>query len=214
MCGTAARDIRNAPLALTPIVRSQAATGTFSISLRSAPCGAPALLTRMSSRPYCAKTSATMRFASSSRLTSPKVAEAVPPDALICSTSVSTPPQFASVSSGALNSFATPVGRRSDTTTATPLAASARAVELPMPTGLPQPVIRATRVGWGISGSPFVHCPSPASRERVAAGFSPRTGEGSRSEALTLPALARWAPPSPAVRERGYCASLKPASCP
>ena len=49
--GTAARDIRKAPLALTPNVKSQAATGTSSISLRSAPCGAPALLTRMSSRP-------------------------------------------------------------------------------------------------------------------------------------------------------------------
>ena len=51
IAGTAARDIRKAPLALTPIVRSQASTGTSSISLRSAPCGAPALLTRMSSRP-------------------------------------------------------------------------------------------------------------------------------------------------------------------
>jgi hypothetical protein len=51
IAGTAARDMRNAPLALTPIVKSQAATGTFSISLRSAPCGAPALLTRMSSLP-------------------------------------------------------------------------------------------------------------------------------------------------------------------
>src|ERR1700679_688027 len=46
IAGTAARDIRKAPLALTPMVRSQALTGTFSISLRSAPCGAPALLTR------------------------------------------------------------------------------------------------------------------------------------------------------------------------
>ena len=51
IAGTAARDIRKAPLALTPIVKSQAATGTFSISLRSAPCGAPALLTRISRRP-------------------------------------------------------------------------------------------------------------------------------------------------------------------
>ena len=51
IAGTAARDIRKAPRALTPIVRSQASTGTSSISLRSAPCGAPALLTRMSSRP-------------------------------------------------------------------------------------------------------------------------------------------------------------------
>ena len=49
--GTAARDIRKAPRALTPIVLSQASSGTSSISLRSAPCGAPALLTRMSRRP-------------------------------------------------------------------------------------------------------------------------------------------------------------------
>jgi hypothetical protein len=35
------------------------------------------------------------------------------------------------------------------------LAASARAVELPMPTGLPQPVISATRVEWGMASSLF-----------------------------------------------------------
>src|SRR4051812_8877451 len=176
MCGTAARDIIKAPLALTPIVRSQAATGTFSISLRSAPCGAPALLTRMSRRPYCAITSSTMRLASSSRLTSPRVAEATPPVALICSTSVSTPPQFASVSSGALNSFATPVARRSDTTTATPLAASARAVELPMPMGLPQPVIRATRVGWGMESS--LCCVAPLPHRGRGRGLARKRWEG------------------------------------
>src|SRR5712691_821245 len=92
-----------------------------------------------------------MRLASASWLTSPSTAEAVPPALVICSTRLSTPPQLASVSPGALNSLATPVGRRSETTTATPLAANARAVELPMPIGLPQPVISATRVGWGIA---------------------------------------------------------------
>src|SRR5437588_7536346 len=95
-----------------------------------------------------------MRLASASWLTSPSTDEAVPPALAICSTRLSTPPQLASVSPAALNSLATPAGRRSETTTATPLAASARAVELPMPIGLPQPVIKATRVGWGILHSP------------------------------------------------------------
>src|SRR5439155_860194 len=94
-----------------------------------------------------------MRPASASRLTSPIVAEAVPPALVIASTRLSTPPQFWSRSPGALCSLATPVGRRSETTTATPLAASARAVELPMPIGLPQPVISATRDEWGMSSS-------------------------------------------------------------
>src|SRR5437763_11485266 len=96
-----------------------------------------------------------MRRASSSRLTSPSTAEAVPPAFAICSTRLSTPPQFVSRSPGALCSLATPAGRTSETTTATPLAASARAVELPMPTGLPQPVISATRDVWGMGFSLF-----------------------------------------------------------
>src|ERR1700681_3427820 len=91
-----------------------------------------------------------MRFASASWLTSPRVAEAVPPALVISSTKLSPPPQLASRSPGALCSLATPAGRTSETITVTPLAASARAVELPMPIGLPQPVISATRVGWGI----------------------------------------------------------------
>src|SRR3954470_21207109 len=91
-----------------------------------------------------------MRRASASWLTSPSTAEAVPPAFAISSTRLSTPPQFASRSPGAVCSLATPAGRTSETTTATPLAASARAVELPMPTGLPQPVISATRDEWGM----------------------------------------------------------------
>src|ERR1043166_4609805 len=106
-----------------------------------------------------------MRLASASWLTSPKTEEAVPPVLVICSTRLSTPPQLASMSSAALNSLATPAGRKSETTTATPLAASARAVELPMPIGLPQPVIKATRVGCG-TGASFALSPSPAMRER------------------------------------------------
>src|SRR3954468_22392612 len=98
-----------------------------------------------------------MRLASASTLTSPSTAEAVPPFFAICSTRVSTPPQLASVSSAALNSLATPAGRTSDTTTVMPLAASARAVELPMPTGLPQPVINATRAEWGIAVPSLLH---------------------------------------------------------
>src|SRR4029077_20725341 len=62
----------------------------------------------------------------------------------------STPPQFASRSPGALCSLATPAGRTSETTTVTPFAANARAVELPMPIDLPQPLISATRVAWGM----------------------------------------------------------------
>src|SRR5947209_14976538 len=118
-----------------------------------------------------------MRRASSSRLTSPSTEEAVPPAFAICSTRLSTPPQFVSRSPGALCSLATPAGRRSETTTATPLAASARAVELPMPIGLPQPVIKATRVGWGIrlelpfdgAGDPHPN-PPPLAREGTKGG--------------------------------------------
>src|SRR5712691_5991568 len=49
--------------------------------------------------------------------------------------------------------------------------------------------------------------PSPAPRERVAAGYSPRTGEGiSRAPHPHPPAASRRAPPSPSVRERGLSA--------
>jgi hypothetical protein len=58
------------------------------------------------------------------------------------------------VSPGALNSLATPAGRTSETTTVSPFAAKARAVELPMPIGLPQPVTRATRSEWGLGDLP------------------------------------------------------------
>src|SRR5258708_14668907 len=91
-----------------------------------------------------------MRVASASWRTSPGAAEAVPPAFKIASTRLSTPPQLLSRSPGALCSLATPAGRTSETTTVTPLAASARAVELPMPIGLPQPVISATRDDGGI----------------------------------------------------------------
>src|SRR5262249_18986175 len=95
-----------------------------------------------------------MRAASASTLTSPMVDDAVPPAWVIASTRLSTPPQLGSRSPCTLCSLATPVGDLSATTTVTPAAASARAVELPMPIGLPQPVIKATRASLGIGCSP------------------------------------------------------------
>src|SRR6266481_4581519 len=142
-----------------------------------------------------------MRLASASWLTSPSTAEAVPPAFTIASTRLSTPPQFVSRSPGALCSLATPAGRTSETTTVTPLAASARAVELPMPIGLPQPVIRATRDGWGMASS-LALFPSPASRER---GDRPHRGWWVRVYRPYHPypsaGCARGHPP--ALRERG-----------
>src|ERR1700733_8830714 len=96
-----------------------------------------------------------MRLASASWLTSPSTDDAVPPALTMASTRLSTPPQLASVSCGALNSLATPAGRTSETTTVRPFAAKARAVELPIPIALPQPVTRATRVGWGMGFLPL-----------------------------------------------------------
>src|SRR5271157_5363960 len=94
-----------------------------------------------------------MRPASASTLTLPSVEEAVPPPLLIWSTRLSTPPQFGSTSPCTLCSLATPVGAMSETTTIIPAAASARAVELPMPMGLPQPVIKATRAVLSMGSS-------------------------------------------------------------
>src|SRR5579862_1868556 len=152
-----------------------------------------------------------MRFASASWLTSPSTDDAVPPALAICSTRLSTPPQLASVSPGALNSLATPAGRKSETTTATPLAANARAVELPMPTGLPQPVTRATRVGWGMR-----FLPDFISLSRTAGEGEPLAkrvvGEGLRLWHPHPSAGCRLRPPSPAVRERGILP--KPVWCP
>src|SRR5207244_1766923 len=98
--------------------------------------------------------SSTIRPASASTLTSPSVEEAVPPLLTSSSTRLSTPPQELSMSPATLCSLATPVGSTSDTTTVTPAVASARAVELPIPTGLPHPVIRATRAPLGMDPSP------------------------------------------------------------
>src|SRR5712675_534313 len=86
-------------------------------------------------------------------LTSPSVEEAIRPLLTSSSTRLSTPPQEPSMSPSTLCSLATPVGSTSDTTTVTPAAASARAVELPIPIGLPQPVINATRAELGIGPS-------------------------------------------------------------
>src|SRR6266567_1491675 len=126
-----------------------------------------------------------MRLASASWLTSPKTAEAVPPSFKIASTRLSTPPQFVSRSPGALCSLATPAGRTSETTTVTPLAASARAVELPMPIGFPQPVISATRDGWGMGFLLFRWCtkaPTP--------NPPPQAREGARRSLDCPPSLA------------------------
>src|SRR5215470_6050585 len=91
-----------------------------------------------------------MRPASASTLTSPRAEEAVLPLRRRSSTRLSTPPHDLSASPSTLCSLAMPVGTTSDTTTVTPAAARARAVELPMPTGLPQPVISATRAELGM----------------------------------------------------------------
>src|SRR5271169_5200698 len=95
-----------------------------------------------------------MRAASASTLTSPSAADAVPPVSTIVLTRLSTPVQPGSMSPCTLCSLATPAGDTSDTTTVTPAAASARAVELPMPTGLPQPVISATRASLAMGVLP------------------------------------------------------------
>src|SRR6516165_9446724 len=92
-------------------------------------------------------------MASASTLTSPNVADAVPPPSTIACTRLWMPLQLGSMSPCTLCSLATPAGDTSDTTTVTPAAANARAVELPMPTGLPQPVINATRASVAM-GSP------------------------------------------------------------
>src|ERR1043166_5448755 len=126
-----------------------------------------------------------MRRASSSRLTSPSTEEAVPPAFAICSTRLSTPPQFVSRSPGALCSLATPAGRTSETTTAMPLAASARAVELPMPIGLPQPVISATRDEWGMGVLPSSAVTLLSSRRRPGS-----TGQLSEQAEEWVPAFA------------------------
>src|SRR5712691_6548844 len=143
-----------------------------------------------------------MRFASASWLTSPKTAEAVPPALTIASTRLSTPPQLVSRSPGALCSLATPVGRTSETTTVTPLAASARAVELPMPIGLPQPVISATRDEWGMG---FLPCVISLARIAGEGGRAAQrlVGEGLSAVPPSPVRGLRPRPPSPALRERG-----------
>ena len=193
MCGTAARDIRKAPLALTPIVRSQAATGTFSISLRSAPCGAPALLTRMSSRPYRASTSSTMRLASSSRLTSPKVAEAVPP---ACADLLDQRIDAAPIGVDVLRrvEFVGDAGRAQiGDDDRDPLGGERARGRIADADRLAAAGDQRDAGGVGHVGSPFAVLPLSRIAGEGGRGLSPLAGEGSRSEALTLPALARWA---------------------
>src|SRR5580692_6199220 len=94
-----------------------------------------------------------MRPASASTLTSPRVEDAVLPLRTRSATRLSTPSQELSMSPWTLCSLATPVGTTSETTTVTPAAASAHAVELPIPIGLPHPVMSATRAELGIAVS-------------------------------------------------------------
>jgi len=147
MTGTANRDIRYVPRALMRMTSSQTATGTSSMSWRSRPCGAAALLTSTSSRPWRDTASSTMPRASPSSPMSPVTAAAAPPAALISSTTLSRPRHVASPPSPTCSwrMLRTPVGTRSATTTAIPSAASVRAIARPMPSALPQPVTRATR---------------------------------------------------------------------
>src|SRR5665213_1475708 len=143
-----------------------------------------------------------MRAASASWLTSPSTENALPPALAISSTRLSTPPQLVSVSPGALNSLAIPAGRTSETTTVRPLAANARAVELPMPIALPQPVMRATRSDWGMGEPPFATL-WPLSRLREREGPAPKAWEGEDQWATaTLTRLAMRGTLS-RLRERG-----------
>src|SRR5215469_8780699 len=108
-----------------------------------------------------------MRPASASTLTSPSVVEAVRPLRASSSTRLSTPPHERFMAPARLCSLATPTGTTSETTTVTPAAARARAVELPMPTGLPQPVISATRAGLGIAIPPLLIAPHNFAARRL-----------------------------------------------
>src|SRR5207302_973483 len=82
-------------------------------------------------------------------------------------------------------------------------AASARAVELPMPIGLPQPVISATRVGWGmVSSLAYANrfCPHP--------NPPPLAGEGTKKRCDPT-----WKLLPPPLAGEGRV-GVKPAGCP
>src|SRR6267143_468699 len=118
-------------------------------------------------------------------LTSPSVEEAIRPLLTSSSTRLSTPPQEPSMSPSTLCSLATPVGSTSDTTPVTPAAASARAVELPMPIGLPHPVISSTRAELGI-GPSFLQA---ASRHEKTVKIAHGTCSHNRQDSLDLSRL-------------------------
>ena len=147
MTGTAARHISQVPRRLMRITSSNTSIGIPSITSRSSPCGAAALLTRMSSRPKCSSAVSTIASASAASPMSPSAEAARPPAPSISDTSVWSPPHDAgcSLPTTSCRRFGTPVEARSVTTTAAPSAASARAIAWPPPSGLPHPVINATR---------------------------------------------------------------------
>src|ERR1700731_1525931 len=135
-----------------------------------------------------------MRPASASTLTSPSVEDATLPLLTSSSTRLSTPPQEPSMSPSTLCSLATPVGSTSDTTTVTPAAASARAVELPMPIGLPHPGISPTRAELGIRPS-FLQAKSRhEKRVKIAQGTCSHNRQDSHRLVLRLRAATQ--PPS------------------
>src|SRR5215831_2191693 len=174
MTGTANRDIRNVPRRFTRTTSSHTSTGTSAMSPRSRPCGAAALLTRMSSRPCRAAASLTIRCASRASPMSPSTADAIPPSAMISSTRLSTPrqPSAPLTPTFSCRRLSTPAGCLSLTTTAAPDLASVREIARPMPSRLPQPVTRATRAA--VTG---------VARSRPSSSFPPGPGARPRLDA-------------------------------
>src|SRR6266540_3436428 len=141
MCGITARLIRNVPLRLTSMTRSQASSGTSHRRRRSAPWGAAALLTSTSMRPNRASASATKRSASAARLTSPTTVRTRRPMASISPARLSSPFHPRRISSSPSSfSFRVPPGATSVATTSAPARANATEIARPIPRARPQPV--------------------------------------------------------------------------
>ena len=92
---------------------------------------------------------------------SPSASAAVPPAWLISSTTLASPcqPPGGWVPTTSCRRLSTPDGLTSATTTDTPEAASVLAIARPMPSGLPQPVTRATLAVIGRPPAPAAPAP-------------------------------------------------------
>src|SRR5437667_1906952 len=209
MWGITARLIRNVPLRLTSMTRSQASSGTSQSRRRSAPCGAAALLTSTSMRPNRASASAMKRSASVARLTSPTSVRTRRPRPWSSPARLSRPfhPRRISASPSSF-SFRVPPTATSVATTSAPARANATEIARPIPLARAHPVTSTILPSNSLTGKTSLLEPSLVCPNRIYSRREPFNARGRTRHGHD------WRAPMAAQDERSVPSHLRPSRGP